>query len=506
MTIDKQPEYPIKQVELLISSPNINHEPRYKVSVISNNKITKNYIIVSFKKPKDFIFKPGQYIWLVLPELSKQYGTIDRKAYSIASNLISNTIDILVYITNSNFLSKVKSLKSGDSVEIIGPMGSAFIVPDKGVIMIANDIGMPQFLSTLRSQAAKHVSIIICNSDGNLPFDKKELNELSKNYGYEITYIKSRPEPDDLINLIDKNEKRPIFISGPQNFVNHITTTLIDYGLNKKQMNYEENYPQIKSDIKIENIVDPFVDTKPTNNNWGVNNLDNLFTEAAKETNSHVILTDRNGQILFANQAAINLTGYTLNEMRGQTPRLWGGLMPVRTYKELWSQLGSGCAIKGTMINRRKNGSLYTVLASMLPIMHSGIAIAYLVTEDDITKMKELDKAKTEFIPIISHQLRTLLSVISWYTEMLIDGDAGKLSVKQKKYLKAIYSGNQHMVELLNSLLNVSKIELGALAIEPEETDISELANCHPLTILDTRSLPERLKLLTYNEWALAHS
>jgi cell cycle sensor histidine kinase DivJ len=120
--------------------------------------------------------------------------------------------------------------------------------------------------------------------------------------------------------------------------------------------------------------------------------------------------------------------------------------------------------------------------------------------------MEELNKAKTEFIPIISHQLRTLLSVISWYTEMLIDGDAGKLSVKQKKYLKAIYSGNQHMVELLNSLLNVSKIELGALAIEPEETDISELANCHPLTILDTRSLPERLKLLTYNEWALAHS
>ena len=477
MTTTKQPQYPIKQVEISTDLSNIDHELRFKVTVIANNQIAKNNIIISLKRPKGFIFEPGQYIWLVLPELSKQFGIIDRRAYTIVSNVANNTLDILVHITNSDYLTKVKSLKPDDNVEVIGPMGSTFIAPSNGAVMIADSTGIAQFLSTLRSKVSKNVSIIVCNSDGNLPFDKKELNELSSTYGYKIDYIKSKPQPKDLADIIDKNEKKLIFISGLQNFVNHITSTLIDYGLNEKQMHYEENYPQIESDKRIVGIVDSLVNIESTENKHKTHNLNNLFAQAAKETNSHIVLTDSNGRILFANQAAVNLTGYTFNEMCGQTPRLWGGLMSNHSYKKLWAELRNLQAVKINTVNRRRNGSIYTVLLSIIPIMHSGIVIAYLAMEDDITEVQEQDKAKNEFIPIISHQLRTLLSVISWYTEMLIDGDAGKLSAKQKKYLKTIYSGNQHMVELLNSLLNVSKIELGALAVEPEATNIVDLTS-----------------------------
>ncbi|HEU0085634.1 MAG TPA: ATP-binding protein [Candidatus Paceibacterota bacterium] len=94
----------------------------------------------------------------------------------------------------------------------------------------------------------------------------------------------------------------------------------------------------------------------------------------------------------------------------------------------------------------------------------------------DVTKEMEVDKAKSEFVSLASHQLRTPLSTINWYAEMLESGDAGPLNENQREFLKEIYVGSQRMVTLVNALLDVSRLELGRLIVDPEPIDMVSLA------------------------------
>lgn len=86
----------------------------------------------------------------------------------------------------------------------------------------------------------------------------------------------------------------------------------------------------------------------------------------------------------------------------------------------------------------------------------------------DITHLKAIDRMKTEFVSVASHQLRTPLTAINWYVEMLQSGDAGKLNKNQKVFLDEIYKGSVRMVKLVNELLNVSRLETGRLKISPK--------------------------------------
>jgi signal transduction histidine kinase len=96
-------------------------------------------------------------------------------------------------------------------------------------------------------------------------------------------------------------------------------------------------------------------------------------------------------------------------------------------------------------------------------------------TTQDITSEKELDRAKTEFISLTSHQLRTPPTGIKWYTGMLLDEDVGKLTQDQRKYLEQIEYNNQRMIDVVNSVLNISQIELGAFQNHPTPTNIPNL-------------------------------
>lgn len=86
--------------------------------------------------------------------------------------------------------------------------------------------------------------------------------------------------------------------------------------------------------------------------------------------------------------------------------------------------------------------------------------------------LREIDQAKTHFVTVAAHQLRTPLSAVKWTLRLFLEGDMGQLTAEQKEYLKASYETNERMIKLVNDLLNVSRIESGRFPYTFREDDI----------------------------------
>ena len=91
----------------------------------------------------------------------------------------------------------------------------------------------------------------------------------------------------------------------------------------------------------------------------------------------------------------------------------------------------------------------------------------------DNTYLREIDQMKSEFVSVASHQLRTPLTAIKLFTEMMLDNAVGKIKPEQADYLHNIYQSTERMVQLVNDLLSLSRLESGRLRIDPKPTDIT---------------------------------
>lgn len=85
------------------------------------------------------------------------------------------------------------------------------------------------------------------------------------------------------------------------------------------------------------------------------------------------------------------------------------------------------------------------------------------------------ERLKTDFVTLSSHQLRTPLSAVKWFTEILLTQRAGKLNKKQQDYLKEIHRSNERAIALVNDLLQVSRVQEGKLHLDPSEVDLPAL-------------------------------
>ncbi|MBP9758191.1 PAS domain S-box protein [Candidatus Dojkabacteria bacterium] len=123
----------------------------------------------------------------------------------------------------------------------------------------------------------------------------------------------------------------------------------------------------------------------------------------------------------------------------------------------------------------RRDGSKFPVVMKATPIIILDKIVGSVEVFSDISKEKEIENSKNEFVALASHQLRTPLSATNWYTELLLDEDAGAINDEQKMYIEEIMKANARMTSMVNDLLNISRIELGTFSVKPLPTNIIEV-------------------------------
>jgi PAS domain S-box-containing protein len=193
------------------------------------------------------------------------------------------------------------------------------------------------------------------------------------------------------------------------------------------------------------------------------------------------ISTDEFGRITRVNPVAEEILGFTEDEMVGKWfPRQIVALNPDGTpinliERPITRAFLTGKSVSQKLLYVKKDGGTLPVATNVSPIMLKGVPIGAIEVFRDITLEEEIDRMKSEFISLASHQLRTPLSAIKTYSHMLIDGYMGDINDTQKKSLRTIISASNRMNELISTLLNITRMESGTITLSPKLLKVDEI-------------------------------
>jgi PAS domain S-box-containing protein len=199
-----------------------------------------------------------------------------------------------------------------------------------------------------------------------------------------------------------------------------------------------------------------------------------LRSTALEAAADAIVIADRDGIIQWVNPAFTALTGYTPEEVIGQTMRLVkSGQHDRAFYQQLWETILSGQVWRGEVVNRRKDGSLYDSENIITPVCAAGGEITHFVAiERDITERKQMERklreanlqlqealsAKDEMIANVSHELRTPLTLISGYVQLLESTALGPLTAEQERAVQVMHRQGERLAFMINRLLMLQSI------------------------------------------------
>jgi PAS domain S-box-containing protein len=221
-----------------------------------------------------------------------------------------------------------------------------------------------------------------------------------------------------------------------------------------------------------------------------------------------LILLDRKGNIVTANEAALNLLGYPEEELKGKS---LSSLFAKEDYQSAFLRK----AIKGDMIKdfelafRTKQGSFVPATFSSSAMRdEEGAIVGTICVAHDITRRKRKEeelhiakeeaesasRIKSQFLASMSHEFRTPLNAIIGFSEVLEDKTFGGLNEKQMRYVANMHASGHHLLQMINDVLDLSKIEAGKMELDLSRTDIGETVE-HSLVMVRERCLKHRIDL-----------
>lgn len=213
------------------------------------------------------------------------------------------------------------------------------------------------------------------------------------------------------------------------------------------------------------------------------------LSRAVEQSINAVIITDTKGIIEYANPAVWALTGHTSEELIGVNLRSLCCLEePNNNCEEIWTTLYAGKVWTGEISNYRKNGEHYWESAIFSPIFNEqGEILNFLAIKKDITldkkmeeelvqakeKAEESDRLKSAFLANMSHEIRTPMNGIMGFAELLREPD---LSTEQmQEYIRIIEKSGQRMLNLVNDITDIARIEAGQMKLSIHESNVNEI-------------------------------
>ena len=186
-----------------------------------------------------------------------------------------------------------------------------------------------------------------------------------------------------------------------------------------------------------------------------------------------VVFTDSLGKIEYINPAMERLTGYPAEEALGHNPRLWkSDQTPPVAYAGMWDALLRGEIWQGEVVNRRKDGTLYNAALTASPVADiDGQTVGYVGVQRDITRQKELEQLKDQFVSTVSHELRTPLSNVMLYINLLTRGRPERRDI----YLRTLQREAERLRRMIEDLLDLSRLDRNVTPIELAPTDVHQL-------------------------------
>ncbi len=217
-----------------------------------------------------------------------------------------------------------------------------------------------------------------------------------------------------------------------------------------------------------------------------------VLSRAVEQNTNAIFITDLDARIEYVNAKFTELTGYQPPEVLGRgADILKSGDTPDAVYAELWRTVLSGREWKGEMKDRRKDGRLFWAQVSIMPVAdHRGRISHFVAMHQDVTAQRMAQdamrdardqaevasRAKTELLATMSHELRTPLNAVIGYAEALLMGLFGDMAdPRQREYLGDIRASGEHLLTLINDILDVSAIEAGKVELREQDVDLAVL-------------------------------
>ena len=221
--------------------------------------------------------------------------------------------------------------------------------------------------------------------------------------------------------------------------------------------------------------------------------LETRYRELLESTPDGIVIVNPTGHILIANRQAEQLFGYAPGEMRAEQVEI---LLPERFRRQhrghrshYFDQprtraMGAGLELYGL----RKDGTEFPVEISLSPLRTEETPLVMSAIrdvserkrfekalQDKNVELERANRAKDHFLASMSHELRTPLNAVIGFTDTLLMRLPGELNDAQERQLQIVRGNANHLLSLINDLLNLAKIEAGRVELNPEPVD------CHAL-------------------------